>query len=157
MKGLLNRTQGIFALVLFLVLAAVPCFAEDTVTSGTLVSSTTATNTKSGVQVKTIVYKTNSAGSFHIHDVAVEGMVYRISFSTPDGGTTPTTNYDVDIFDGDGVDLFDTSLANIASHPIDVNISTQVPVFSNVDIDVSNGGDTKDGRIRIYSVLFGNM
>lgn len=181
MRKLLNFFVFAVLVVAFMVSALKP--AEAATTAGTCtvtvenraaLSTTLPSYVKSGLQMVTFTWTSNSSGAVTNNDAVVYGKIVKVAFDPGDGATSPTANYDVTISDSLGSDLLLGLGANKSQSAVEtLNFVQNSTIFSTttlvqavntnnyfypwcsycfgtLTLGVTNAGASKQGVITLY-------
>lgn len=130
------------------------------------VAVTSAIGLKSGVTQYEITWVSDASGNVNGNTFPLKsGTIIAVEFIPGTGALEPTTLYDVDCTDAEGVTIFDdgsgTSIgsnlsATVPSHKVPLVGLVGVTIYRRwhhgglVELDISGAGDSNAGTVNIY-------
>lgn len=112
-------------------------------------TTTVTRNSSNGVEKITFSWTSDGSGDADDATIHVSGEIARVV--TNPGAAAPTDNWDAVLNDADGVDVLAGALANRDTANTEQSFTDPVvAVNGDLNLVVSNAGDTKTGTVVLY-------
>jgi hypothetical protein len=143
-----------FLAIIALLFLTAPAFAGITVTTG---AATLSSEGYRGLMCYSIAWTSDASGNVNATLADIGGTIERVVYA-PDVTSAPTTLYDVTLTDRDGLDVLNSTGANLSSTTVsqktvtctDATTARPMATMGSLALSVSAAGNDKKGIIRIY-------